>query len=271
MRSNKSTQIFLIGLSLLYLVFLLFIPAIFIFYGAFHRGIEPFLEALGRRDFQQAVRLTLIATAIAVPLNTVFGLCAAWAITHRQFRGRSLLLSFIDLPFSISPVVAGLMLVLLYGRNGWFGGWLEAIGFKVIFALPGIVMATCFVTLPFVVREIIPLMQEIGQEQEVAARTLGASEWQIFRRVTLPSIRWGLLYGVLLTNARALGEFGAVAVVSGSVLGRTATLPIFVEQAFKNYLTEAAFAAAAILALFGLVSLVLKEILERRSHIPIKS
>jgi sulfate transport system permease protein len=268
MQTNKSTQFFLIGLVLVYLTLLLFIPGIYVFYGALREGISVFLESLGRREFQQALRMTLITVAIADPLNIIFGLCAAWAITHKKFRGRTFLLSVIDLPFSISPVVAGLMLVLLYGRNGWLGSWLEAIGFKVIFALPGIVLATSLVTLPFVVREVIPLMEEIGQEQEVAARTLGASEWQIFRRVTLPSIRWGLIYGVVLTNARSLGEFGAVAVVSGSILGRTATLPVFVELAFKNYLATAAFAAAAILALIGIASLVAKEILAKLAHQP---
>jgi sulfate transport system permease protein len=265
MLSVKSPRVWLIGTAILYFCTLLLIPAAAVFYEAFHKGIEIFLNAASSREFIEAVKLTLIITAIAVPLNTIFGLCAAWVIARNQFRGRALLMSIIDLPFSISPVVAGLMIVLLYGRNGWFGSWLENAGIKIIFSLPGMVIATIFVTLPFVAREVIPVLEEMGSEQEEAARTLGARDWQIFWRVTLPNIRWGLLYGVLLTNARAMGEFGAVSVVSGSVIGRTATLPIFVEQAYKNYQTEAAFSAAAILALLAAVTLVLKEILERRT------
>lgn len=258
-------KLLLIGVAIVYLLLILFIPAIAVFYEAFHAGLEPFLTAASSREFHHAVSLTLIITAIALPLNTVFGLCAAWVIARNQFRGRALLISIIDLPFAISPVVAGLMIVLLYGRNGWFGSLLEAINFKVIFSLPGMVIATIFVTLPFVAREVIPVLEEMGTEQEQAARTLGANDWQIFWRVTLPNIRWGLLYGLLLSNARAMGEFGAVSVVSGSILGRTQTLPLFVEQAYKNYQTEAAFGAAAILALLAVVTLIFKEILERRT------
>jgi sulfate transport system permease protein len=255
----------LIAIALLYLSLVLLIPAVAAFYEAFHRGFEPFLGAIQESDFIVAVQLTLIIALIAVPLNTIFGLCAAWVIARNQFRGRALLISIIDLPFSISPVVAGLMIVLLYGRNGWFGPWLEAADIKIVFALPGMVIATIFVTFPFVAREVIPVLEEMGPEQEEAARTLGANDWQIFWRVILPNIKWGLLYGVLLTNARAMGEFGAVSVVSGSILGQTATLPLFVEQAYKNYQTEAAFSAAVILALLAAVTLVLKEILERNS------
>jgi sulfate transport system permease protein len=258
-------QPLLITIALVYLVLLLLIPAAAVFYYAFRNGIQAFVEAAGTRDFIEAVRLTVIIALITVPLNTVFGLCAAWVIARHQFRGKTLLISIIDLPFAVSPVVAGLMIVLLYGRNGWLGPWLENTDIKILFALPGMVLATIFVTMPFVAREVIPVLEEIGSEQEEAARTLGASDWQIFWRVTLPSIRWGLMYGVLLTNARAMGEFGAVSVVSGSILGRTATLPIFVEQAYKNYLTEAAFGAAAILALLAGVTLVIKEILERKT------
>jgi sulfate transport system permease protein len=232
---------------------------------AFHQGIAEFITAASTKNFLEAVKLTLIIAAITVPLNTIFGLCAAWVIARNQFKGRALLMSIIDLPFSISPVVAGLMIVLLYGRNGWFGHFLESIGVKIIFALPGMLIATIFVTLPFVAREVIPVLEEIGSEQEQAARTLGANDWQIFWKVTLPNIRWGLLYGVLLTNARVMGEFGAVSVVSGSILGKTSTLPIFVEQAYKNYQTEAAFGAAVILALLAAVTLILKEILERKT------
>ncbi len=255
----------LITLALFYLVLLLLLPAIAVFYEAFHKGVEPFVQALGDRNFQSALQLTVTVALITVPLNTVFGLCAAWVLARNQFRGRALLLSILDLPFSISPVVAGLMIVLLYGKHGWIGSWFTALDIQILFALPGIVIATIFVTLPFVAREVIPVLEELGPEQEEAARTLGAKDWQIFWRVTLPNIRWGLLYGVLLTNARAMGEFGAVAVVSGSILGKTSTLPIFVEQEYKNYQTEAAFGAAVILALLALVTLVLKEILERRT------
>ncbi len=255
----------LIAIALIYLALLLFVPAAAVFYYAFRKGIGAFLESASTGDFVQAVKLTVIIALIAVPLNTIFGLCAAWVIARNQFRGKTFLISLIDLPFAVSPVVAGLMIVLLYGRNGWFGPFLENTDIKILFALPGMVLATIFVTMPFVAREVIPVLEEIGSEQEEAARTLGASDWQIFWRVTLPSIRWGLMYGVLLTNARAMGEFGAVSVVSGSILGRTATLPIFVEQAYKNYLTEAAFSAAAILALLAGVTLVIKEILERKT------
>jgi len=248
----------------LYLGLVLLIPFLTLLYEAFHKGFEPFIGVLQASDLQAAVQLTLLIAAIVLPLNTVFGLCAAWVIARHRFPGRALLLSTIDLPFAISPVVAGLMLVLLYGRNGWLGPWLTAINVKIIFAWPGMILATLFVTLPFVVREVIPVLEDMGTEQEEAAHTLGASDWQVFWRITLPHIRWGLLYGVLLTNARAMGEFGAVSVVSGSILGQTQTLPIFVEQAYKNYATEAAFGSATILAVLALVTLILKEVLERR-------
>lgn len=267
---SKSFQLpkyILIAIALAYLFLVLLIPAASAFYEAFHKGFGPFLEAIQQPDFQEAVKLTIIIALIAVPLNTVFGLCTAWVVARNQFRGRALFMSIVDVPFSISPVVAGLMIVLLYGRNGWFGHWLEAADIKIVFALPGMVLATIFVTLPFVAREVIPVLEEMGPEQEEAARTLGANDWQVFWRVILPNIRWGLLYGVLLTNARAMGEFGAVAVVSGSILGQTSTLPIFVEQAYKNYQTEAAFGAAVVLALLAAITLILKEILERRTSI----
>lgn len=266
MQSNKSSQpTILIAIAILYLCLVLFIPAIAVFYEAFHKGLAPFLSAVQNRDFIEAVKLTIIIAAITIPLNTLFGLVISWFLARHQFRGRALLMSIIDLPFSISPVVAGLMIVLLYGRNGWFGGWLEATGTKIIFALPGMVIATIFVTLPFVAREVLPVLEEIGTEQEEAARILGANDWQVFWRVVLPNVRWGLLYGVLLTNARAMGEFGAVSVVSGSILGRTATLPIFVEQAYKNYQTEAAFSAAVILALLAAVTLILQDAFKRHT------
>lgn len=264
-KSTFNAKYLLIAIAIFYLSLILVIPAIAAFYEAFHKGFGPFLEAIGESDFQEAVKLTVTIAFIAVPLNTIFGLCAAWVIARNEFRGKAFLTSVIDLPFAVSPVVAGLMIVLLYGRNGWFGPWLENADIKIIFALPGMVMATIFVTFPFVAREVIPVLEEFGSDQEEAARTLGASDWQVFWRVILPNIRWGLMYGVLLTNARAMGEFGAVSVVSGSILGQTATLPIFVEQAYKNYRTEAAFSAAVILALLGAVTIVLKEILERNS------
>ncbi len=275
MQLNKTekpiAQTILIVIALAYLAAIIFIPAVAVFYEAFHKGFQPFLTSIKTKDFIEAVKLTGIIALIAVPLNTIFGLCAAWAIGRHQFRGRAFLISLIDLPFSISPVVAGLMIVLLYGRVGWLGPWLQENDIKIIFALPGMVLATIFVTLPFVAREVIPVLEEIGPEQEEAARTLGANDWQIFWRVTLPSIRWALMYGVLLTNARAMGEFGAVSVVSGSILGSTSTLPIFVEQAYKNYQTEAAFSAAVILGLLAGVTLVIKEILERKTARKISS
>jgi sulfate transport system permease protein len=218
-------------------------------------------------SFAHAAWLTLVIALIVVPVNTVFGLCAAWVIARHQFRGRTLLISLLDIPFAVSPVVAGLMIVLLYGRNGWFGPWLDAHNIKIVFAMPAMILASSFITLPFVAREVIPVLEEAGTEQEEAAQTLGATDWQIFWRVTLPNIRWGLLYGVLLTNARTMGKFGAVSVVSGNLAGKTQTLPLFVEQAYKEYQTQAAFSAALLLGALALVTLVLKEILERKTRI----
>ncbi|MCI3281087.1 sulfate ABC transporter permease subunit CysW [Synechococcus sp. PCC 6717] len=257
----------LIAIALTYLSLVLLIPFANVIFQAFRKGVMPFLENLTEPDFLHALWLTFALAVVVVPINTVFGLCAAWAIARHRFRGRTLLLSIIDLPFSISPVVAGLMLVLVYGRNGWLGGWLQAVDLRIIFAFPGMVLATAFVSLPFVAREVIPVLEEIGTEQDEAAKTLGANDWQTFWRVTLPNIRWGLLYGVLLTNARAMGEFGAVAVVSGNVAGLTQSLPLFIEDAYKNYNTESAYAAAIILGLLALVTLILKEILERKTGI----
>jgi sulfate/thiosulfate transport system permease protein len=258
--------IILIGLSIGYISLIIYIPAINVFYQAFHHGIAPFLSNFSEPDFLNAVKVTLLLALIVVPINTVFGLCAAWSIARHKFPGRTLLLSIIDLPLSISPVVAGLMIMLLYGRQGWFGGWFQDRGIDVVFALPGMIIATAFVSMPFVVREVIPVLEEAGVDQEEAARTLGASDWQIFWRVTLPNIRWGLMYGVLLTNARAMGEFGAVSVVSGNVANTTQSLPLFVEEAYKQYNTEAAFSAAVLLALLAAVTLVLKEILESKTR-----
>jgi len=257
----------LIGIAISYLFLVQYIPAINVFFEAFKKGYEPFLSNLAKPEFLHAAWLTLLLAVIAVPLNAVFGLCAAWAIARHKFPGRAIVLSIIDLPFSISPVVAGLMIVLLYGKQGWFGPWLEVLDIKIIFAFPGMVMATAFVSMPFVAREVIPILEEFGKDQEESARTLGANDWQIFWRVTLPSIRWGLLYGLILTNARAMGEFGAVSVVSGNIANTTQSLPLFVEDAYKQYETEAAFSAAVILALLAVVTLILKEILERKTRI----
>ena len=257
----------LIGIAIAYLFLVQYIPAINVFFEAFKKGTGPFLSNLAKPEFIHAAWLTLLLAAISIPVNAVFGLCAAWAIARHKFPGRAIVLSIIDLPFSISPVVAGLMIVLLYGRNGWFGPWLEAHNIKIIFAFPGMLMATAFVSMPFVAREVIPILEEFGKDQEEAARTLGANDWQTFWRVTLPSIRWGLLYGLILTNARAMGEFGAVSVVSGNIANTTQSLPLFVEDAYKQYETEAAFSAAVILALLAVVTLILKEILERKTRI----
>jgi sulfate/thiosulfate transport system permease protein len=263
----RSIPTILIWATLGYISLIIYIPAINVFYQAFHKGIDPFIANLTRPDFLNAAKVTVSLALIAVPINTVFGLCAAWSIARHKFPGRTLLLSIIDLPFSISPVVAGLMIMLLYGRQGWFGSWFQDRGIDIVFAFPGMVLATAFVSMPFVVREVIPVLEEAGTDQEEAARTLGANDWQIFWRVTLPNIRWGLMYGVLLTNARAMGEFGAVSVVSGNVANTTQSLPLFVEEAYKQYETEAAFSAAVLLALLAAVTLVLKEILESKTKI----
>ena len=255
----------LIGISLLFLGLVLYIPAINVFYQAFHKGVGPFLHNLSEPNFQHAVRMTIALAAISVPLNTLFGLATAWALARKRFRGRTLLLSIVDLPFAISPVVAGLMIVLLYGRNGWFGGWLQGHGINIVFAFPGMLLATIFVSMPFVAREVIPVLEEEGFDQEEAAYTLGANHWQTFWRVTVPNIRWGLLYGILLTNARVMGEFGAVSVVSGNIAGKTQSLPLYVEESYKGYDTEAAYSASVLLALLAVVTLVVKEILERRT------
>jgi sulfate/thiosulfate transport system permease protein len=261
----------LIAFVFFYLGLILLIPALNVFAEALKGGLPVLVDTFTNRSFLNAVKLTVVATVIAVPLNTVFGLCAAIAIANKTFAGRSLLISIIDLPFSISPVVAGLMLVLLFGNEGWFGPLLDAGGIQVIFALPGIVMATIFVTMPFIVREVLPALEENGTEQEEAAATLGANQWQTFWRVTLPSIKWSLLYGLILCNARAMGEFGAVAVVSGNIAGKTQTLPLFIEEAHVQYNTQEAYTAALLLACLAVVTLVLKYLLERRAGIQYKS
>lgn len=264
--SGQWVKYLLIGFVLLYLGLVLFIPALNVFVQAFSGGISQFLHTFSERAFINAAKLTLLMAVISVPLNTVFGLCAAWAVgRNKNFPGRALLISIIDLPFSISPVVAGLMIVLLYGRNGWFGPLLEANDIKIIFAVPGMVLASAFVSMPFVAREVIPILEEIGSEQEEAAKTLGANSWQTFWRVILPSVRWGVLYGVILTNARAMGEFGAVSVVSGSIAGKTQTLPLFVEEAYKQYHTSSAYTAAVLLACLAIVTMVAKAVLEHKT------
>lgn len=257
----------LIGVAIAYLGVILFIPAINVFVQAFEKGVGPFLDNLTEPAFVHAAQLTVLIALIVVPINAVFGLCAAWVIARHQFRGRTFLISLLDIPFAVSPVVAGLMIVLLYGRNGWFGPLLNTLNIKIIFAMPAMVLASAFITLPFVAREVIPVLEEAGSDQEEAAKTLGASDWQIFWRVTLPNIRWGLLYGLILTNARVMGEFGAVSVVSGNIARKTQTLPLFVEEAYKQYQTQAAFSAAVLLAFLAVVTLVLKEILERKTRI----
>jgi len=256
----------LIGLALAALSLFLLLPLLAVFAEAFRRGADVFFAALHSEAALSAVRLTLTAAAISVPLNTGFGLAAAWAITKHRFRGRSLLLSLIDLPFAVSPVIAGLVWVLLFGARGWFGPWLAAHDIRIIFELPGIILATVFVTFPFVARELIPLMEAQGNDQELAAVTLGANGWQMFRRVTLPNIKWGLLYGVLLCNARAMGEFGAVSVVSGHIRGKTITLPLHIEVLYNEYQFSAAFACATLLGLLALVTLGLKSVVEQVTH-----
>ncbi|NBO10670.1 MAG: sulfate ABC transporter permease subunit CysW [Methylophilaceae bacterium] len=252
----------LIGITLTFLSLFLFVPLAAVFSEALRKGWETYLSALVDADALSAIKLTFIAALIAVPLNLVFGVAAAWAITKFEFRGKSILITLIDLPFAVSPVIAGLIYVLIFGLQGWFGEWLSDHDLKVIFAIPGIVLATIFVTFPFVARELIPLMQAQGKDEEEAALVLGASGWQILWRVTLPNIKWGLLYGVILTNARAMGEFGAVSVVSGHIRGLTNTMPLHVEILYNEYNYAAAFAVASLLALLALVTLVLKTLVE---------
>ncbi|MGB2832002.1 MAG: sulfate ABC transporter permease subunit CysW [Methylotenera sp.] len=252
----------LIAVTLLFLSLFLFIPLAAVFTEALRKGAQTYFAALIEPDALSAIKLTLIAAVIAVPLNLVFGVSAAWAIAKFEFKGKSFLITLIDLPFAVSPVIAGLIYVLIFGLQGWVGEWLSDHDFKVIFAIPGIVLATIFVTFPFVARELIPLMQAQGKEEEEAAMVLGATGWQMFWYVTLPNIKWGLLYGVILCNARAMGEFGAVSVVSGHIRGLTNTLPLHVEILYNEYNYAAAFAVASLLALLALVTLALKTYVE---------
>jgi len=256
----------LIAVALIFLTLFLFIPLAAVFTEALNKGWELYVESILDPDAVSAIKLTLIAAAISVPLNLVFGVAAAWAIAKFEFRGKSILLTLIDLPFSISPVIAGLMYVLLFGASGWFGPWLAEHDIKILFAVPGIVLATVFITFPFVARELIPLMQQQGTEEEEAALVLGASGWSTFWRVTMPNIKWGLLYGVILCNARAMGEFGAVSVVSGHIRGETNTMPLHVEILYNEYNFTAAFAVASLLALLALVTLAIKSFIEWRLH-----
>ncbi len=253
-----------IALGLGFMTLFLFVPLATVFHEALKKGWDVYLAAITEPDALSAIKLTLVAAGISVPLNLAFGLAAAWAIAKFEFRGKNLLLTLIDLPFSVSPVIAGLIYVLVFGLQGWFGAWLQAHDMKVIFAVPGIVLATVFVTFPFVARELIPLMQAQGIEQEEAARVLGAGGWQIFWRVTLPNVKWALLYGVILCNARAMGEFGAVSVVSGHIRGQTNTMPLHIEIVYNEYQFAAAFAVASLLALLALVTLLLKYLVEQR-------
>ena len=252
----------LIGIALVFVGLFLVLPLAAVFTEALRKGFDAFYEALKEPDAWSAIKLTFLITVIAVPLNLVFGVCAAWAIAKFEFRGKAFLTTLVDLPFSVSPVVAGLIYVLVFGAQGWFGPWLQANDIKIIFAVPGMVLATVFVTFPFIARELIPLMQAQGNEEEQAAMVLGASGLQIFWRVTLPNIKWGLLYGVILCNARAMGEFGAVSVVSGHIRGQTNTMPLHVEILYNEYQSVAAFAVASLLALLALVTLVIKSVVE---------
>jgi sulfate transport system permease protein len=258
------TRAALIAVTVGYVGLFLFLPLLIVFFSALEQGVSAAFAALKDADAQSAIRLTLITAVIAVPLNAVFGICAAWAVAKYDFRGKSILTALIDLPFSVSPVIAGLIYVLVFGMQGWLGPWLRDHDIKIVFALPGIVLATMFVTFPFVARELIPLMSDQGRDEEEAAVTLGASGFQTFLRVTLPNIKWGLLYGVLLCNARAMGEFGAVSVVSGHIRGLTDTMPLHVEVLYNDYQYVAAFAVASLLALLAIVTLVLKSLLEWR-------
>jgi len=252
----------LLSIALGFMFLFLVLPLAAVFTEALRKGFDAYFEAFKEPDAWSAIRLTLITAAIAVPLNLVFGVAAAWAIAKYEFKGKAFLTTLVDLPFSVSPVVAGLIYVLIFGAQGWFGPWLQAHDIKIVFAVPGIVLATVFVTFPFIARELIPLMQAQGTEEEQAAIVLGATGWQTFWHVTLPNIKWGLIYGVILCNARAMGEFGAVSVVSGHIRGQTNTMPLHVEILYNEYQSVAAFAVASLLALLALVTLVIKSVVE---------
>lgn len=262
---SRAVRLVLIGVSVGFLGLLLLAPLGAVLAQALAGGWREYLASFADADTRAAIRLTLLTAAIAVPVNSVFGICAAWAIARFEFRGKNLLVTLIDLPFAVSPVIAGLVFVLLFGANGWFGAWLQERDISIIFAVPGIVLATLFITFPYVARELIPLMQQQGSEEEIAAITLGAGAWTTFMRITLPKIRWGLLYGVILCNARAMGEFGAVSVVSGHIRGLTTTMPLHVEILYNEYNFVAAFAVASLLALLAILTLVAKTLVEWRA------
>ncbi len=269
-RHNRSpgvrlARVLLIFVSMAFVALLLMAPLAAVLAQALAKGLEVYAASFTDSDTLASIRLTLLTAAIVVPVNTIFGICAAWAIAKFEFRGKSLLITLIDLPFAVSPVIAGLMLVMLFWAHGWFGQWLQDRDVSIIFAVPGIVLATVFVTFPYVARELIPLMQQQGSEEEEAAITLGAGAWMTFLRVTLPKIRWGLLYGVILCNARAMGEFGAVSVVSGHIRGMTTTMPLQVEILYNEYNFVAAFAVASLLAVLAIVTLVIKTLVEWRA------
>jgi len=261
---RASVRMILIALAVAFMLLVLVLPLVLVFSEAFRKGGEFFLKSLTQRDAVAAIQLTLLVAAIAVPLNLVFGIAASWAIAKFEFKGKAFIITLVDLPFSVSPVVSGLVYVLLFGAQGLLGPWLKANDIEIIFAVPGIVLATIFVTFPFIARELIPLMQAQGNGDEEAALSLGANGWQAFWHVTLPNIKWGLLYGVLLCNARAMGEFGAVSVVSGHIRGKTTTMPLHIEILYNEYNFAGAFAVASLLALLALVTLVLKTVLELR-------
>ena len=265
-RESKGVKITLISIAILYLSFLLFVPLIAIFIKAFEKGADVYLAAITESDALSAIRLTLLVTVIVVPLNTIFGIAAAWAVTKFRFRGKQVLLSLLELPFAVSPVIAGLVFVLLFSPRGVLGPWLVEHGIKIIFSVPGIIIATIFVTLPFVARELIPVMQAQGTSEEEAAVSLGANGWKMFWRVTLPNIKWGLLYGMILCNARAIGEFGAVSVVSGRIRGMTNTMPLHVEILYNEYQFSASFAVASLMSIMAIITLIIKSIIEWKTE-----
>ncbi|GAB2564663.1 sulfate ABC transporter permease subunit CysW [Gracilibacillus alcaliphilus] len=265
--TNKGQKKVLIGISFLFLTLFLFLPLLLIFIGAFSQGFEVFWHAITEPMARHAIMLTLMVVVITVPLHALFGLAAAWSLTKFRFRGRQFMITLIEIPFSISPVIAGLVFIILYGVHGFFGEWLQANNMQIIFALPGIVLATMFVTLPFIARELIPLMEAQGSEAEEASLTLGAGGGRTFLYVTLPAIKWGLLYGVILCSARAIGEFGAVSVVSGRIRGATNTMPLHVEILYNEYQFAAAFAVASLMSIFAIVTIIVKQFVERKHPI----
>ena len=266
----RVVKILLVSTAMIFLGLFLVLPLVVVFSEAFKKGVDVYLASIREPDAAAAIWLTLTAAAIAVPLNLIFGVAAAWAIAKFDFPGKSFLTTLIDLPFSVSPVISGLVFVLMFGLQGWFGPWLVEHNIKIIFAVPGIILATIFVTFPFVARELIPLMQAQGSDEEEAARTLGAGGWQTFRRVTLPNIKWGLLYGVILCNARAMGEFGAVSVVSGHIRGATNTIPLHAEILYNEYNGTAAFAMASLLTALTLVTIAVKALIDRKTQIEVR-